>query len=95
MAIYKDISNEEVDARTREEVTPITKEVPLLDQTSEEPQISFHALTSISSPQTLKSVSYIKQWKVIVLIENDNTHNFVHHLISQETHFYIHVVNNF
>lgn len=32
---------------------------------------------------------------VIILIDNGNTHNFIHHCIAQETHWYIHFVNNF
>jgi hypothetical protein len=60
-----------------------------------EPQISLHALTGISSPQTLKLIGYIKHHKVIILIDNNNTHNFIHHRITQETHCYIHAVNKF
>jgi hypothetical protein len=29
------------------------------------------------------------------LVDSGSTHNFIYHYISQETHFYIHVVNNF
>jgi len=32
---------------------------------------------------------------VIILIDNGNTHNFIHHCNAQETHWYIHFVNNF
>jgi hypothetical protein len=32
----------------------------------EEPQISLHALSSFSTPQTLKLISYIKHHKVII-----------------------------
>jgi len=41
--LFMAISDEEVDGRIQEEVTPITKEVPLLSKTGEEPQISLHA----------------------------------------------------
>lgn len=95
MTISEDIFDEEVDGKTQEEVTPITKEVPLPNQPGEEPQISLHDLTSISSPQKLKLDGYIKQRRVIVLIDGGSTNNFIHHHISPETHFYIHVVNNF
>jgi hypothetical protein len=57
--------------------------------------ISLNALTGFSTPQTLKLIVYIKHQKVIILIDSGNTHNFIHHNISQETNCYIHVVNNF
>jgi ribosomal protein S17 len=37
------------------------------------------------SPQTLKLISYIKHQKVIVLIENNNNHNFIHRRVAKET----------
>jgi hypothetical protein len=49
-------------------------------------------LPSIS--QNLNLIGYIKNQKVIILIDSGNTHNFIHRHISQETHFYIHAVNN-
>jgi hypothetical protein len=60
-----------------------------------EPIISLNDLTNLSAPQTLKLISYIKHRKVIILVDSGSTHNFIHHRISQETHCYIHVVNNF
>jgi hypothetical protein len=33
--------------------------------------------------------------KVIILIDNDNTHNFIHRRIAQETNSYIYTFNNF
>ena len=54
-----------------------------------------NALTIVSTPQTLKSTSYLKHCKVITLINSERTHNFIHRHVTQETHFYIHVVNNF
>jgi hypothetical protein len=72
-----------------------TEEVPLPDQPSEEHQISLCTLTGISTAWTLKLVNYIKHQKVIVLISNNNTHNFIHHHIAQETRCYTYVVNKF
>lgn len=40
----------------------------------EEPQIYLHALSSFSTPQTLKFVGYSKHHKVILLIGNGSTH---------------------
>jgi hypothetical protein len=60
-----------------------------------EPAISLNALTIFSTPQTLKLIGYIKHKKVIILVDSGSTHNFIHHCIAQETHCYIHAVNNF
>jgi hypothetical protein len=68
---------------------------PPSDPPEVEPVISLNALTRFSAPQTLKLIGYIKHWKVIILVDSGNTHNFIHCHISQETHCYIHVVNNF
>jgi hypothetical protein len=77
------------------EITHPIDEVPTQEHPCEEPQISIHALVGITSPQTLKLVGYIKHMKVIVLIDNDHTHNFIHCLVVEETHCYVHVVHNF
>jgi hypothetical protein len=60
-----------------------------------EPIIFLNALTRFSAPQTLKLIGYIKHRKVIILVDSGNTHNFIHRRIAQETHCYIHAVNNF
>jgi hypothetical protein len=60
-----------------------------------EPIISLNSLTGFSAPQTLKLIGYIKHRKVIILVDSGNTHNFIHCRIAQETHCYIHAVNNF
>ena len=41
------------------------------------PTISCHALDGINTPQTLKIEGYIKNKKVIVLIDSGSTHNFI------------------
>jgi len=68
---------------------------PPSDPLKVEPIISLNALTGFSTPQTLKLIGYIKHQKVIILVESGSTHNFIHCRISQETNFYICVVNNF
>jgi hypothetical protein len=55
--------------------TPLVDEENTLQAPCEEPQISLHALYDFSTPETLKLSGYIKHHKVIVLINNDNTHN--------------------
>jgi hypothetical protein len=54
-----------------------------------------NSLTGFSAPQTLKIIGYMNNQKVIILIDNGSTHNFIHRHIPQETHCYIHAVNNF
>jgi hypothetical protein len=74
------------------EPTDIT---PPSDPPEVEPVISLNALTGFSTPQTLKLIGYIKHRKVIILVDNGSTHNFIHRRIAQETNCYIHAVNNF
>jgi hypothetical protein len=74
------------------EITDIT---PLSDPPKVEPIISLNTLTGFSAPQNLKLIYYIKHRKVIIMVDSGRTHNFIHCCISQETHCYIHAVNNF
>jgi hypothetical protein len=57
--------------------------------------MSLNFLTSITYPQTIKLIGYIKHWKFVILINSGNTHNFIHRQISQETLCYIHAINKF
>jgi len=75
-------------------VTLIEK-IPPFTLWNVEPQISMHALISILTLQTLKLIRYIKNHKVIILIDSGSTHNFIHQWIVQETQCYNHVVKNF
>jgi hypothetical protein len=68
---------------------------PPSDPPEVEPAISLNALTVFSAPQTLNLIGYIKHQKVIILVDSGSTHNFIHRRIAQETHCYIHAVNNF
>jgi hypothetical protein len=95
MAISEDISEEDVETPLVSESPKTTDITPPLDPPEVEPVISLNALTSFSTPQTLKIIGYIKQRKVIILVDSGSTHNFIHRYISQETHCYIHAVNNF
>jgi hypothetical protein len=92
MAIFEDISEEDVETPLVPEITDIT---PPSDPLEVEPIISLNALTGFSSPQTLKVIGYIKHQWVIILVDSGSTHNFIHCCIAQETHCYIHAVNNF
>jgi hypothetical protein len=95
MAISEDISEEDVETPLMSESPETTDITPPSDPPKVEPVISLNALTGFSAPQTLKLIGYIKHWKVIILVHSGSTHNFIHHHIAQETHCYIHAVNNF
>ena len=46
-------------------------------------------------PHALKFIGYIKHNNVIVLIDNDNTHNFINRRVDEETHYYVCVISIF
>jgi hypothetical protein len=52
------------------------------------PTISCNALARISTPQTLKIEGYIKNKKVIVLIDFGSTHNFIHYKLAKALNFF-------
>jgi hypothetical protein len=95
MAISKDISKEDVETPIVPESPEITNITPPSNPPKVEPIISLNALTGFSAPQTLKLIDYIKHRKFIILVDSGSTHNFIHCHIAQETHCYIHAVNNF
>jgi hypothetical protein len=95
MAISEDIQEDDDDTSPVPE-SPETSEInPPSDSPAKEPIISLNSLTGFSAPQTLKLIGYIKHRKVIILVDSGSTHNFIHRRIAQETHCYIHAVNNF
>ena len=75
--------------------TPPTQEVVESKITQEDLIISLHALVGILTIQTLKLRGYIKLHKVVVLVDNGNTHNFIRKRVMEETHYYVHPVSNF
>jgi hypothetical protein len=95
MAISEDISEQDVETPLVSESLEITNITPPSDPPEVEPVISLNALTGFFAPQTLNLIGYIKHRKVIILVDSGSTHNFIHHRIAQETHCYIHAVNNF
>jgi hypothetical protein len=60
-----------------------------------DPMISLNAPTGFSALHTLKLIGYIKNRKVIILVDSGSTHNFIHCRISHEVNCYICVVNKF
>jgi hypothetical protein len=95
MAISEEILEEDEETPSMSESPESTYITPPSDPSEVEPVISLDALTRFSAPQTLKLISYIKHKKVIILVDSASTHNFIHHRIAQENHFYIHAINNF
>jgi hypothetical protein len=89
MAIYEDVSKEDVDVSHFEDLPQAYDHTPPSDPLEVELLISLNALTGISAPQTLKLIGYIKHRKVIILVDSGNTHNFIHCNIAQETMCYI------
>jgi hypothetical protein len=95
MAISEDILEEDVETPLVSESPETTDITPPSDPLEVELVISLNSLTGFSAPQTLKLIDYIKHRKVIILVDSGSTHNFIHRHIAQETHCYIHVINNF
>ena len=48
-----------------------------LASSTEEAISSLHALSGVSTPQTLKIKGYIKCHQLLVLIDSGSTHNFI------------------
>jgi len=95
MAISKDVVDEDAKV-SLEAVLPRENDLmPPSDPPKVEPLISLNALTGFFAPQTLKLIGYIKHRKVIILVDNDNTHNFINHHLAQEINCYICAFNNF
>jgi hypothetical protein len=95
MAISKDVSDENVDVPHVEEPPQEDDHTPLSNPPKFEPLISLNSLTCFSAPQALKLIGYIKNMKFDILVDSGNTHNVIHHHISQETMCYIHAIKNF
>jgi hypothetical protein len=95
MAISEDISEEDIENPLVSKSPKTLDITPPSDLPEVEPVISLNALTGFFAPQTLKLIGYISHQKVIILVDSGSTHNFVHYHIAQETHCYIHAVNNF
>jgi hypothetical protein len=95
MPISEDISEEDVETPLVSESPESTDITPLSDPPEVEPVIYLNALTGFFAPQTHKIIGYIKHRKVIILVDSGSTHNFIHRRIAQETHCYIHAINNF
>ena len=95
MAIFEDVSKDNVKAPPVAESPESTNMTPPSDPPEVELVISHNSLIGFSAPQTPKLIGYIKHQKVIILVDSGSTHNFIHRHISQETNWYIWEVKNF
>jgi hypothetical protein len=59
------------------------------------PTISCNALDGIKTPPTLKIEGYIKNKKVIVLIDSGSTHNFIHYKLAKALNCFIYPTPEF
>ena len=66
-----------------------------LDTSSEKSIISLHTISGVSTPETIKIKGYIKYHQLVVLIDNNNTHNFINRSKGEFLHIFIHLNNNF
>jgi hypothetical protein len=94
MVVTEDIYEEYV-VLSMEEIPPPSNLTSPSDPVDVDSVISLHSLTDFFAPKTLKLIGYIKNRKVIILVDSGRTHNFIHHRISQEVNCCIHAINNF
>jgi hypothetical protein len=59
------------------------------------PTISCNALAGIRTPQTLNIEGYIKNKKVIVLIDFGSTHNFIHYKLAKDLNIFVYLAPEF
>jgi hypothetical protein len=59
------------------------------------PTISCNALVGINTPQILKIEGYIKNKKVIVLIDYGSTHNFIHYKLARDLNCFVYPTPKF
>jgi hypothetical protein len=57
--------------------------------------ISCNALARIITPQTLKIEGYIKEKKVIVLIDSGSTHNLIHYKLDKALNCFVYPAPEF
>ncbi|CAA0808190.1 Unknown protein, partial [Striga hermonthica] len=51
---------------------------------SDEPEISMHAMVGIRGPRTMRLPAWVKDRKVMVLVDNGSSHNFINAKLSQK-----------
>jgi hypothetical protein len=85
-----------IDCEEEEEQEP-SQDENIEEISSEEltPTISCNELVGISTPQTLKIEGYIKNKKVIVLIDYGSTHNFIHFKLAKALNCFLYPATDF
>jgi hypothetical protein len=58
-------------------------------------EISIHALTSVSTPQTLNITGYIKKHKVTILVDSCSTHSIIDKILAKSLNCFVNPVENF
>jgi len=91
----QDISVEDTLEIDLDDVNPTMDEENTLQYLCEEPHIYLHVVSCFLAPQTTNLIGYIKHIKVNVLINSDNTHNFIHWRMVEETHCDVYPITNF
>jgi hypothetical protein len=66
-----------------------------LDLEETNPTISCHALTNISSPQTLNIQGYIKKKNVAILIDYGSTHNSINYKLAKDFNYFVYPTPEF
>jgi hypothetical protein len=91
---YIDCEEEEKQEQEQEqEQEPSQDEnVDMISSEDLTPMISCNALAEISTPQTLKIEGYIKNKKVIVLIDSGSTHNSIHYKLAKALNCFVYPV---
>eukprot|EP00253_Pinus_taeda_P023073 PITA_23073 len=85
---YIDCEEEEEKEKERSKEEDILQEQSL-DKEKMNPTISCNALAGITTPQTIKIEGQIKKKKVIVLIDSESTHNFIHCKVAKELNCFL------
>jgi hypothetical protein len=85
---YIDCEEEEQEPSQDENVEAISSEELT-------PMISCNALARIITPQTLKIEGYIKNKKVIVLIDSGSTHNSIHYKLAKSLNCFVYPTPKF
>jgi hypothetical protein len=85
-----------IDCEEEEEQEPSQDEnVDMISYEELTPTISCNSLARISTPQTLKIEGYVKNKKVIVLIDSGSTHNFIHYKLAKSLNCFVYLAPNF